>query len=212
MDALFDNLYLYELVLLFLGAFLFLILSAALVYMIIKHQNIKKLLLFFIIPIIMIGYPSIQEVQIENGKLAFTKVKEEVQNNPADSLAIEKLKSLIAELEARATNPKDVAEISEAYLLVGKPDKAISVIDGAINNNKTLDKEQLKTLNNFKKIGELEKDIQANKISPKDRKQIKKRLSNINLSDERTKRYLKKKYTLPENFSVKSLKGNTIEK
>jgi hypothetical protein len=184
------------------------ILSAALVYMIVKHQNVKKLLFFFFIPIIMIAYPSIQEVQIEDGKVAFTKYKDDIRNNPNDSTAIAQIEELIEKLESRAKTPKDVAEISEAYLLLGKPDKAISTANNAIQNNAKIDSSQLKVLKDYKKVAELEKDIQTNKISKKDTAQIKARLKGINLSNTKTKTYFKKKYTTPTTLNLKPIRGN----
>lgn len=66
MKDLFDGLLLYEITLLMLGVFLFLILSIGLLYYIIKKEQIAKLLFFFFIPIVMIGYPSITQITRSN--------------------------------------------------------------------------------------------------------------------------------------------------
>ncbi len=206
MDKLFGNLYLYEIVLLFLGAFLFMILCGALVYYVVKHQNIKKLLFFFAIPIIMIGYPSIQEIQIESDKIAIKKFKERIRENPNDSVALKQTEILIGKLESRAKTTEDIAVISEAYLLLEKPDKAIVLADKAINKeknsttNKTTDK-NLKTLVDYKKAAEFQKDIKTNKISTQDTVQIKSRLQKMKSLNSKTLQYFNKKY-----IPVKTLK------
>jgi hypothetical protein len=66
MKELLDGLLLYEITLLMLGVFLFLILSIGLLYYIIKKEQIAKLLFFFFIPIVMIGYPSITQITRSN--------------------------------------------------------------------------------------------------------------------------------------------------
>lgn len=222
MEALFNNLYIYEIVLLFLGVFLFMILSVSFVYYIIKGKEIKKLLFFFMISIIMIGYPSIQEIQIEKDKIAITKYKEQIRENPNDSLAIEKTEELIGSLEGRAKTTKDIARISEAYLLLEKPDKAIVLANKAIskeNNNleeerkaeESIEKDEIKnknwiiTLASYKKAAVLQKDIKSNRVSIKDTSQIKKRLKNIHALNNKTQQYLNKKYLSKKRIKIKEM-------
>ena len=95
---LFNNLYLYEIVMLFLGVFLFVLLCAGLVYYIIKKDDIKKLLYFFVIPIVMIGYPSIQEIEIEKDKFALIKYTDRVLEDPDDAEAQKELQRVARNL------------------------------------------------------------------------------------------------------------------
>ena len=134
MDKLLNNLYIYEIILLFLGIFLFMLLCVALAFLLWKGQtqNIKKLLYFFVIAIVMIAYPSIQEIQIENDRIAFTKYKDQVRENPNDTVAIDKLEKLLTSLENRASTPEDRIELAEAYVLTETPKKAIEVVDKGI--------------------------------------------------------------------------------
>lgn len=146
MKNLFDNLLLYEVVLMFLGVFLFMILSAALVYFIIKKRAIKSLLIFFIIPIIMIGYPSIQQISISADKIDLSKYQQAYIENPNDSIAKQQLETLAAKLETRAESPEDIVQISKTKLLLGKPEEAI------IYANKAIEKQNL-TNNNSSVTG-----------------------------------------------------------
>lgn len=136
MKALLNDLYLYELVLLLLGVFLFLILSSGLVYYIIKKEEIKKLLLFFPIPILMIGYPSVKEITISSDKIAFSKYQEEYINNPEDTIAKQNLEKLTEKLEERAHSPEDIIEISKAKLLLGNSKEAVQYANKAIKIEK----------------------------------------------------------------------------
>ncbi len=146
MKTLLNDLHLYELILLFLGIFLFLILSAGLVYYILKKEEIKKLLLFFPIPILMIGYPSVKEITISSDKIAFSKYQEEYVQNPNDSVAKQKLEELTIKLEERAQTPEDIIQISKAKLLLGKSKEAIRYANKAIkadSNHATIAQENL---------------------------------------------------------------------
>lgn len=198
MKTLLNNLYLYEVVLLFLGILLFLILCVALFYSLRKGQNIKRLLLFFVISIIMIGYPSIQEIQIEKDKIAIKKYKDRVKENPNDTVAVKKLGELIYALEGRAKTSKDLAQISEAYLLVEEPEKAIKTADKAIEQAKrstkkgSLNNAQMITLDNYKKAANIQKEITTLKAT--DSTVLKDQMKEIKTLDPKTRNFLTKKY------------------
>ncbi|SHI62866.1 hypothetical protein SAMN05444280_10445 [Tangfeifania diversioriginum] len=134
---LFDGLLLYEITLLLLGVILFLILSAGLLYYIIKKEQIKKLLLFFVIPIVMIGYPSIKEITISKDRIAFRKHLEEYIENPADSTSRRKVELYTEKLEKRATDSEDIMEVSKSNLLLGNPEKAVTLADKALQKDNT---------------------------------------------------------------------------
>ncbi len=133
----FNDLYIYEITLLFLGTFLFLILSGGLVYYILKKEEIKKFLLFFPIPILMIAYPSIKELNISRDKIELSKYQKRYQENPEDSIAREKIEELTQELEPRATSEEDLIQISKSNILLGEPEKAMQVADKVIEKNKS---------------------------------------------------------------------------
>lgn len=139
MNELIDGLLLYEITLLVLGVILFLILSIGLLYYIIKKEQIAKLLFFFFIPIVMIGYPSITQITISNDKIELTKLQNQVLENPEDSVAVRKMENLTEKLEKRATTPEDLVQVSTSNLLLGNNEKAAELADKALakNNNST---------------------------------------------------------------------------
>ncbi|MFD1614232.1 hypothetical protein [Gelatiniphilus marinus] len=215
MEKLFENLFIYEIVLLFLGVFLFMILCASLVYSVAKKHDIKKLLYFFAIPIIMIAYPSIQEIQIEKDKLAIVKYQDKVKNNPEDESAKEELAKITDKLEKRATTPADLAVISKSYLLLEKPEKAISFADKAINkdaktipvkppSDKTTPKDLVKAnnvvssrvgeLKGIKALANIQKDIKKDSTILKDSLLLKARIQSIKTINPKTQQYFNRKY------------------
>lgn len=147
MNGIFSGLLLYEVVLLILGVFLFLILSIGLMYYIIKKEQFKKLLSFFAIPIIMIGYPSIKEVSISKDRILLTKYQEEYIDNPTDSTAREKVAEYTTKLESRASNAEDLVQISRSKLLLGDHNEAAELADKAIAKEST--NQEAKTIKNL---------------------------------------------------------------
>ncbi len=133
MKNLFDGLLLYEVTLLILGVILFLILSIGLLYYIIKKEQIAKLLAFFIIPIVMIGYPSINQISISNDKIELTKYQQQLIENPDDSVAMKKVETITEKLEERATSPKDLVQVSTSNLLLGNNVKAVNLANKALS-------------------------------------------------------------------------------
>lgn len=200
MEKLFNNLYIYEIVLLFLGIFLFMLLCVALAYLLYKGENIKKLLYFFVVSIIMIGYPSIQEIQIENDKIAFTKYKEQVRDNPNDTTALANLEKLLPTIESRSKSPDDLIQLSEAYVLTENSQKAIEVAEkgikkeATINESETLRQEHISSFKNVKEAATLQKEIIQRKSS--DSLIIsKEQLQKIKKLNPKTRNYFNQKYT-----------------
>lgn len=199
MDKLFNNLYIYEIVMLFLGIFLFMLLCVALAYLLYKGENIKKLLYFFVVSIIMIGYPSIQEIQIENDKIAFTKFKDQVRDNPNDTTALANLEKLLPTIESRSKSPDDLIQLSEAYVLTENSEKAIEVAEKGIKKeanieeSETLRQEHLTSLKNIKQAAKIQKEIVQRKSSDSivlSRDQLQK----IQTLNPKTRSYFDQKY------------------
>lgn len=215
MKTIFDNLFLYEIVMLFLGVFLFMLLCAGLVYYIIKRDNIKKLLFFFLIPIIMIGYPSIQEIQIEKDKFALRRFSNEVIENPDDTVAQKELIKVTEKLEKRATAIEDLRAVAEANLLLGNPDKAIDLTNKAIESEvENLDEDEItkdistdslalvnqqrmihnvETLEGIKAVATIQKELKKDPSALKDTILLREQIHKIQWKNPGTEEYLNKK-------------------
>ena len=156
MEGIFSGLLLYEVVLLILGVFLFLILSAGLLYYIIKKEQLKKLLLFFVLPIFMIGYPSIKEVSISKDRIQLTKYQEEFIQNPEDSVARKRVQEYTEKLEDRASSSEDIVQISKSKLLLGDHKEAADLANKAIVKEDTNQEAR-----EIRSLATLEKSIQT---------------------------------------------------
>lgn len=193
MKTLINDLHVYEFVLLLLGVFLFLILSGALVYYIYKRENIKRLLFFFPIPIIMIGYPSIKEFKISSDKIEFSRYQEAYAKNPENEALRKKIEDLSVKLEERLKAPEDLIMLSKAKVLLAKPDEALHLVNKAVNKieeqddfSKTISDKNKDNLNQTvakaKQIKALA-TVQKNAIQKKDTLALNQKINAVQLTD-----------------------------
>jgi hypothetical protein len=199
MKNLFDGLLLYEITLLLLGVFLFLILSIGLLYYIIKKEQIKRLLLFFFVPIVMIGYPSIKEISISKDRIALVKYQELLVENPTDSVAREKVEEYTEKLEKRATRSEDLVQVSKSNLLLGNTKEAVAYANKAIVKDST--NQTAKDLRNLGTVQvKMEQQVSRQPITHRDTARISNMIQDVEVSDE-----LKnlKPFLIRRNFQVK---------
>jgi len=90
---LFDGLHLYEIVLLVLGALFFLLLVVTLIVFVIKNRSIKPLLFFFLISVLMMGFPAVSKVKFDKDGVEIDKITRELADNPSNVAAKTKLKT-----------------------------------------------------------------------------------------------------------------------
>src|SRR6266704_212438 len=64
-----NGLYGYEVIMLFLGVILFLVLIFILLRSVVKDQPWGKLVPFFLVPIFMIGFPAFKKISYDDGKV-----------------------------------------------------------------------------------------------------------------------------------------------
>jgi hypothetical protein len=120
-----DGLYLGEVVLLVLGVVLFVVLVFAFVYQLRHQRSFKSLLLFFLVPVLMIGYPTIKSVQYKDGALTLDKLTRELAENPTDRKLREALDEKVKDVAPRVANsPKDAVKLAQAQFDLGRDDEA----------------------------------------------------------------------------------------
>jgi len=117
-----QGLYFYEIVLMIAGGILFLVLIFALIWYVIKSKPVAALLPFFLLPIMMIGWPAIKSVSYDNGKIDIEKTADALIADPADTALQQKLQHAVASFDTtRATSdPVALNTISTAYYALGK--------------------------------------------------------------------------------------------
>lgn len=118
--ALFNGLYLYEVVLLVLGVLFFLVLSVAFVGLLRQGQPFGKLLPFFGIPIVMIGFPSIKSFEFSDGVLKIEKDTRALQQDPTNRPLRDQLTNEVASISPRPTkDPGVLSTVARAQIALG---------------------------------------------------------------------------------------------
>jgi tetratricopeptide (TPR) repeat protein len=131
-----EGILLYEIILLALGILFFLVLLFSLVYFVIKKRSIKTLIPFFVISVIMMGWPSIQKIGFLNNLANIEKYQQELKQNPADLTVREELTRSLAKIEKRPIlNPATFIKLADAYAVIGDTIKALKYVDKALNKN-----------------------------------------------------------------------------
>jgi hypothetical protein len=131
--ALFDGLYLYEIVLLVCGVVLFLGLLVALLRKVFLNQDYKNLLFFFVLPIAMIGFPSITSIQVKDGVVEIDKTTHDLQSKPQDQQTRAALESQVLKIETRPfKDPTVLATLARAQFALGDESKAESNLNTAL--------------------------------------------------------------------------------
>ena len=126
----------FESVFLYLGVLMFLVLLASLIFFVIKGKELKPLLLFFLLPILMIGYPSVQEIKYNDIWIKLKQSQEALVENPEDSLLREKVATLTERIQPRAHTEEQFNSISYSKILLEKPQEAQVFANKALEENK----------------------------------------------------------------------------
>jgi hypothetical protein len=121
----FAGLYSYESVLLVLGVILFLVLLIALLRFVFTNKPYLQLLPFFLLPIAMIGYPSIQSIEYNNGLVTIQKTTDELVKNPNDQTLRANLQVAVNHVSSRpAPSDQATAYIAKAQFALGDEEAA----------------------------------------------------------------------------------------
>jgi tetratricopeptide (TPR) repeat protein len=129
----FDGLTLSEIVLLVAGCFLFVALLIAFLWNTMHNRPVKGLLLFFALPIVMIGFPTISIIKIGEAGVEIDNQVPALQENPQDEASRAALASNLNELKGRPfKNPETVANIARAEFALGQDEDAKQSVQKAL--------------------------------------------------------------------------------
>ena len=133
---LFDGLLGYEIVMLILGVVFFLALLVVFIIRSVRNQSIKVLFAFFILPIIMIGYPSIEKISIGKDLVDIEKSIDRLEKNPNDEKAKTELSKKLKEIGYREfTSPQNAVGIAKAHKALGNETKAKSILNKVVKQH-----------------------------------------------------------------------------
>ena len=133
---LFDGLYLYEVVMLALGVFLFVVLVLALVYQLMHKRNLAGLLAFFAVSIVMMGYPSIKSVQVQKDGIDIEKTARELQANPDKAEVRSQLEQQVSSIGDRPiSDPTTLTHLATAQFALGHEKAAEQTVQKALKSD-----------------------------------------------------------------------------
>jgi len=164
----FDGLYSYEVVMLVVGTLTFLVVLFAFVFFLVKGKPLLKLMPFFVIPIVMIGFPSISAVRFKGDLIVIEKTIKQVEQNPADKSSREQLEKAAQRLTPRPfSNPKMLTAIAHAQIVLGDDTSALTTLDKALKADpRSAEAGQLKR--RIELVRDLDKLIQHVEQNPAD--------------------------------------------
>jgi tetratricopeptide (TPR) repeat protein len=135
----FDGLFLYEIVLLVLGALMFLVLLYSFVSGWKAGKSVVSLFPFFAISLVMIGYPSIKSIDISSAELKIEKESAELEQNPTDNATRQALSSDVATLSSRPLKDPTVnTTLARAQLALGNTTAAQQNVEKALQASPNL--------------------------------------------------------------------------
>jgi hypothetical protein len=100
----FAGLYPYEIVLMLLGVALFLVLLISLLRNVFKDKPFSTLLPAFLLPLTMVGYPSVQSIKYGDLLVQVQAASNEAAAEPSNPAALSRLADLKSQIEPRAMN------------------------------------------------------------------------------------------------------------
>jgi hypothetical protein len=180
---LFDGLTLSEMVLLLAGCILFVALLIAFLWNTMHKQAVKGLLFFFALPIVMIGFPTIQSIKIGAEGVEIDNQTTALQDNPQDEASRNALASKLNDFKNRTfKNPQAVATIARAEFALGQD------ADAKQNMQKALSADpDLKTAQDLKarmeaasKLSELAAAAEKQPANPEIKQQLETAVQNAN--------------------------------
>jgi tetratricopeptide (TPR) repeat protein len=135
----FDGLYPFEIVLLILGVVMFFAVLIAFMRQVFTGRSVTPLLKFFVVPIVMIGFPGFQSIKLEGLEADLTHKIQAVQQNPADTQARNDLQKDASALASRPiADPQVNTKLAEAHFALGNERAAKVNLQKALQANPTL--------------------------------------------------------------------------
>jgi len=141
-----DGLYLYEIIMLGMGVLLFLLLGIAFVVLLTRSKPYGRLLPAFGLPIVMVGFPAIQSIEISSDAVKVKTSADRLLSEPTDKEARASLTRAVSSLSARPIrDPATSLGIARAQIALGQNAQAEKKIDQVLAGSPQLaEAQQLK--------------------------------------------------------------------
>lgn len=127
-ERLTDGLRLYEVMLLMMGVIMFLALVVMLIVYASQRRTLRPLLIFFIVPVLMLVWPSVSKIKIDGEGAGIETKIDRVAANPTEENKKE-LQDAVDKLEDRnVKNPGVLLKIAKAHYILGDTSAAKETI------------------------------------------------------------------------------------
>ena len=132
----FQNLCPHESILMILGIVMFAALIFALIWSVVKEKKVAILLPFFLLPVIMVGYPSLGSIKYENNKFELENQKQKLFEGdftPEEYEAFTNAYLAIAQSCKSNHDPEAKESLAEAQLATGNYEEAREIASQALD-------------------------------------------------------------------------------
>jgi hypothetical protein len=138
----FAGLYNFEIVLLVLGVLLFLVTLVKFM-----KKTSAPLVVFFLISIAMIGYPSVQSIEYQKGVITINKQVHDLEADPGNQALRSSLQQNVVKVEGRpSTDAATSVTLASAHFALGNEAQAKAKLEAVLQKNPELS--EAKELNN----------------------------------------------------------------
>jgi tetratricopeptide (TPR) repeat protein len=180
MMSLVQGLYPYEIVIMGLGALLFVVMLIALVVYLFQGKSIGGLVVFFILSIAMIGYPRLKSIEYKDGVVSLGFYEQQLQKNPDDAQAREGLSKGLQAVQGRPADAKASLAVAKAQWALGDEQAAAKSLQPALRAQSTIGEATVlkDRIENVQKLAQLTEKAEHNPTAV-DRAELEKQLSQV---------------------------------
>jgi len=132
-----QGLYPYEVVIMGLGALLFVVMLIALAAYLIKGKSVTGLVVFFVLSLGMLGFPGLKSLQYKDGLVTLEFNEQQLQQNPENMQAREGLSKGLQAVEDRPADAKASLTIAKAQWALGNEQAAVKSLQPALGSQTT---------------------------------------------------------------------------
>ncbi|MCH8303741.1 MAG: hypothetical protein IIB94_01275 [Candidatus Marinimicrobia bacterium] len=138
MTNIFAGLKIYEIVMMVSGVLLFITTLTALVYSQFKNKPILRLIPFFIISIIMIGFPAYRSIKFGNFSVEMAENLSRFKADTSDTAAYKELVNSVMRFdEFQNIGPSELTMFAEVSAITGDTNRAVLLLDSALRYEPT---------------------------------------------------------------------------
>jgi tetratricopeptide (TPR) repeat protein len=181
--SIFRGLYPFEILIMCLGALLFVVMLIALIAYLIRGKSVAGLVVFFVLSVGMLGFPALKAIQYKDGLVSLEfQVLPALERNPEDATARENLGKALKVVEGRPADAEASLTIAKAQWAMGNEQAAVAALRPALSASAPSTTNAAKAVNerieNVQKLEQLTARAEQNP-SAVDRTELQRQLNQV---------------------------------